>query len=97
MFSYNEHYSGIVNHLQQKIVIRNPGISLLFLLVLHNTIDNIENTLSEMSNYSSDFKLNIKEENLNNELSSLKEEKKDKLWEYNRWIKWNQEMLEKIK
>ena len=33
--------------------------------VIGNTIDNIESTLSEMSNYSSDFKLNIKEENLN--------------------------------
>jgi len=33
--------------------------------VISNTIDNIESTLSEMSNYSSDFKLNIQEENLN--------------------------------
>lgn len=33
--------------------------------VIVNAIDNIENTLSEMSNYSQDFKLNIKEEDIN--------------------------------
>lgn len=33
--------------------------------VIVNAIENIENTLSEMSNYSQDFKLNIKEEDLN--------------------------------
>lgn len=39
---------------------------------------------------------NIKKENLNNELNSLKEEKKDKLLKYERYIKWNKEILEKI-
>ena len=33
--------------------------------VIVNAIENIENTLSEMSNYSQDFKLNVKEENVN--------------------------------
>ena len=33
--------------------------------VIVNAIENIENTLSEMSNYAQDFKLNIKEENIN--------------------------------
>lgn len=36
-------------------------------------------------------------DNLNDELTSLKEEKEDKLWEYERWIKWKKEMLELIK
>ena len=33
--------------------------------VIVNAIENIENTLSEMSNYAQDFKLNIKEESIN--------------------------------
>lgn len=37
-----------------------------------------------------------KKDNLNNELISLKKEKEDKIWEYERWIKWNKEILDMI-
>lgn len=54
----------------------------------------IENT----NNYSKQInEYNNKKEELNQELTTLKEENKDKIWEYERWVKWNQEMLEKIK
>ena len=59
--------------------------------------ENNQTLIENTNNYESKTNENtIKKENLNNELSSLKEEKKDKLWEYERWIKWNKEMLEKI-
>ena len=28
--------------------------------------------------------------------NNIKEEKKEKIWEHERWIKWNQEIKEKI-
>ena len=55
--------------------------------IIENT-NNIKNKIIENT---------TKIENLNKELNSLKEEKKEELWKYNRWIKWNQEILEKIK
>jgi len=41
MFSYNEHYSGIVYVFQQKKVIRNPVIFCLFLCILYNNIEKL--------------------------------------------------------
>jgi len=41
--------------------------------VIVNTIDNIESTLSDMSNYSTEFKLDIAEENLNTLVTNLVE------------------------
>lgn len=38
----------------------------------------------------------IKQNNLNNELTSLKKENPNKVWDYERWTKWNKEILEKI-
>lgn len=39
---------------------------------------------------------NTKQEQLEKELTLLKEEKEDKIWELNRWIKWNKEIKEKM-
>ena len=59
--------------------------------------ENNKNLIENTNNYNSKTNENtIKTENLNIELSSLKEEKKDKLWEYERWIKWQKEIIEKI-
>ena len=56
----------------------------------HAIIKNTNSYEEKIKDYT--YKL----ESLNKELTSLKEEKKDKIWEYERWIKWNKEMLEKI-
>lgn len=40
--------------------------------------------------------LNTEKDTINTELNNLKEKYKDKIWEYDRWIKWNQEIKEKI-
>jgi uncharacterized protein YxeA len=55
--------------------------------IIKNT-NNIKKQIIENTN---------KIDELNKELTSLKEEKKEELWKYNRWLKWNQEILEKIK
>ena len=55
--------------------------------IIENT-NNIKNQILENT---------TKIENLNKELTDLSEEKKEELWKYNRWLKWNQEIQEKIK
>ena len=57
----------------------------------NNTI--IENT-NNTNNLINDNKNKI--DSLNKELTSLKEEKKEEIWKYDRWIKWNKEIQEKI-
>ncbi len=42
-------------------------------VVINNTLETIENTLSEMSNYSHDFKLNKQTENINNLVETVVE------------------------
>jgi len=60
--------------------------------------NNNELTIENTNNYNEKISdNNNKLESLNDELTSLKEEKEDKIWEYERWIKWNKEMLELIK
>lgn len=62
-----------------------------------NTKNNLNKLNTNISNYQEKIKVNNqKKEKLITELNNLKEEKKDKIWEYDRWIKWNQEIKEKI-
>jgi len=91
-----------MNKILKSILIVIPIILTILLGInIYKYITYKENNKTLIDNTNNfEFKINdntIKEENLNNELSSLKEERKEKLWEYERWIKWNQEMLEKIK
>lgn len=90
-----------MNKILKSILIVIPIILTILLGInIYKYITYKENNKTLIDNTNNfEFKINdntIKEENLNNELSSLKEERKEKLWEYERWIKWNQEMLEKI-
>lgn len=63
----------------------------------NNNLKNNNNLIDTTNNYQNKIKdNNTKKEQLETELISLKEEKKDKIWEYDRWIKWNQEIKEKI-
>ena len=60
-----------------------------------------KNKNEDIINNTQDYNLKIQENNnkleeLTNEINSLKEEKKDKLWEYERWLKWDQEIKAKI-
>lgn len=64
-----------------------------YLFYKNNNQEIIENT----NNYEAKIKDNtIKNNNLNNELNTLKEENSEKIWDYERWIKWKSEILEKI-
>ena len=55
-------------------------------IIIENT-NNINNQINDNKN---------KIDSLNKELTSLKEEKKEEIWKYDRWIKWNKEIKEKI-
>jgi len=56
-----------------------------------------QNIINSNNNYQEKItKDNQKKEQLTNKINNLKEEKKDKIWEYDRWIKWNQEIISKI-
>ena len=56
-----------------------------------------KNIIETTNNYENKIKdNNSKKENLNNELSSLKEEKKSKIEEYEKWVKWTKDINEKI-
>lgn len=78
-----------------------PIILLILLginLFIYNTNNNKNKTLiTNINNYQENIKkiTNNKEE-LNNQLVIIKEKQKDKIWEYERWIKWNKEIKEKI-
>ena len=76
---------------------------LLTILLGKNIYDYFENKkisqekLESINNY--DNKLNddlTKYSNLNTELETLKEVNKEKIMEYERWIKWNNEIVEKM-
>ena len=55
---------------------------------LTKTTNNYNLQIQEIENQKNQFELT---------LSSLKEEQKDKIKEYERWIKWNEEIKQKIK
>ena len=55
---------------------------------LINDINGIKNDIIKKEN---------KKEELTNNLNKTKDEKKDKISEYDRWIKWTKEIEEKIK
>lgn len=74
------------------------SILLVINISIYNTNKNKNNKLiTNINNYQEDIKkiTNNKEE-LNNRLEILKEKNQDKIWEYDRWIKWNKEIKEKI-
>ena len=74
------------------------SILLVINISIYNTNKNKNNKLiTNINNYQEDIKkiTNNKEE-LNNQLEILKEKNQDKIWEYDRWIKWNKEIKEKI-
>lgn len=59
--------------------------------------DNNEVIIKNTNNYEQKINDNIIQiNNLNNELNALKEQNSEKIWNYDRWIKWNNEILEKI-
>ena len=77
-------------------------IILSILLVVNITkyqsaITNNKSIIESTNNYELQINNNItKKEELEKEISSLKEKNKDKIWQYDRWIKWNKEIKEKI-
>ncbi len=83
------------------ILITFPTILLIALTInlyqyQSNQIENRE-IQKEIDTYQTKRKeFDSKKLALTDEINKLKEEKKDELWEYNRWIKWNQEIQEKI-
>lgn len=59
--------------------------------------NNNQKVINITNNYSEKINENHnKQDELNKELTTLKDEKKDKIWEYERWVKWNQKILELI-
>lgn len=55
------------------------------------------NLFNQISDYKNKEKNNQEKiNNLTTEINNLKENKKDKIWEYDRWTKWNQEINSKI-
>ena len=63
----------------------------------NNYKNKIKDTIENNNNYLEKINENDKQkEKLEINLFNLKEEKKDKIWEYDRWTKWNQEITEKI-
>lgn len=56
-----------------------------------------ENLIDKSNTYELKNQDNLtKKEKLEQELTSLKEKNKDKIERYEKWIKWNEEMQEKI-
>ncbi len=85
----------------KQILIVCPIILTILLAINIYKYNNYKNTNQNHIDNTNNLELKINDntnkiENLNDELTSLKEEEKDKIWEYERWIKWNKEMLEKI-
>lgn len=63
----------------------------------YNSFNKNENIIQNDNNFQERAKENNdKKEQLITELNNKKDEKKDEIWEYNRWKKWNQEIKEKI-
>lgn len=59
--------------------------------------NNNQNIIEKNNNLELKIKENnTKKEELIKELAILKEDKKDKIWEYERWIKWNKEIIDMI-
>jgi len=59
-----------------------------------NNLKNINTNISTYQNKTNESKQ--QKEKLLTELNNLKEQNKDKILEYDRWIKWNQEINSKI-
>ena len=60
-------------------------------------LNNNKNIIKDNNQYQEKIKNNnIKNQELLIKLNQKKEDNKDKIWEYNRWTKWNQEIKEKI-
>lgn len=77
-------------------------ILLSIILIINITLyfKNLSNNNIIIDN-TKDYQEKIKKDNSSNkelliEIDKIKEEKKDKIWEYDRWTKWNQEIIEKI-
>jgi len=63
----------------------------------NNTLKQNQDIIKNNNSYQEKTnKYNKDKEQLIIELNNLKEEKKEKIWEHERWIKWNQEIKEKI-
>ena len=63
----------------------------------NNTLKQNQDIIKNNNSYQEKTnKYNKDKEQLIIELNNLKEEKKEKIWENERWIKWNQEIKEKI-
>lgn len=78
-----------------------PIILILFLILNINIYLKKEYNNQKIIKSTNDYKskineIVIKENNLNNELTSLKQEKSNKVYIYERWTKWNKEILDKI-
>ena len=75
-------------------------LSILLVINIYKYLDNKNNNQNIINN-TQEYNIKIQENNnilekLTNEINTLKEEKKDKIWEYERWLKWDQEIKEKI-
>lgn len=63
----------------------------------YNKQTEYNNLTKETNNYNIQIKeIENQKEQFELSLTSLKEEQKDKIKEYERWIKWNKEIKEKI-
>ena len=72
-------------------------ILIVNIIIYTNFKKNNLNIVKNSNNYQDKINQNnLKKEQLTTKINSLKEENKDKLWEYDRWIKWNQEIKAKI-
>ena len=75
-------------------------LTILLCINIYKYLDN-KNKNNNIINNNQEFNEKItsnksKYEEIINEINILKEENKDKIWEYERWLKWNQEIKEKI-
>ena len=99
---------GIIDKILQSFFINCVKIYIICPIILATTLIisiykyyNKQNEYNNLEKETSNYNLQIKEIETKKEqfeltLSSLKEEKKEKIKEYERWIKWKEEIKEKI-
>ncbi|MBQ2873012.1 MAG: hypothetical protein IJE89_03325 [Bacilli bacterium] len=90
-----------MNKISKYLSIIIPIILLIALAInilkYYTSFSDNKNIVKDSNSYQEKININNKKnEELVTEINKIKTEKEDKIWEYERWIKWNQEIKEKI-
>lgn len=87
----------IIKYLSIIIPIVLSLVLVVNILIYYTSFSNNEKIIKDTNTYKERTNENNKRnEELLTEINETKAEKEDKIWEYDRWIKWNQEIKEKI-